>query len=415
MVVIAHPVGNANVRNALRALQEQNLLAAYYTTVAWDSESRWNRLLPAAVTRELRRRGYPGIAKELIHTAQTREMCRVLLGRTGLLSKLGPAQGMFSIERGCWELDSRTARAIVRRPPRAVYGYEHSAVQTFRAARRMGLRTIYELPTAFGSFRRQLFREEAELQPEFASILSRSFEGSEWTEREAEELDLADQFIVPSSFAKSTLPAERARTAKVNPYGTRVEGATLERSNRRRGEKLRVLYVGALSQGKGISYLLDAVRRMETAVEFSLIGMRGAGECRPLDEALRRYRWLPSVPNSVVLEEMARHDVFVFPTLLEGMALVVLEAMSRGMVVITTPNSGAVGTITDGKDGFIVPIRSAEAIIEKLELLDHDRDRLEAMSRAAHGKAQKCSWAAYRERLGATISEVVLGAEVLCK
>jgi glycosyltransferase involved in cell wall biosynthesis len=414
-LTLSHPTGNANVRNALRALQERNLLAAYYTTVAWDSESWWNRLLPSPAVRELRRRGYPGITKELIHTAAAREMCRVLLGRAGVLSKLGTAREMFSIERICWEVDGRTARAVARCTPRAVYAYEHSALQTFRMAKRMNVHTIYELPIAYGAFRREFYQVEAELQPEFAATLEYSYLEPVWQEREAEELALADELIVPSTFVQSSLPSERARTARVIPYGMPSENLLPVRREPPRGRPLRVLYVGQLSQRKGISYLLAALRQVETAVEFSMIGMRGTGECRPLDEALRRYRWRPSVPNSVVLEEMARHDVLVFPTLLEGMALVVLEAMSRGMVVITTPNSGAVGTITDGKDGFIVPIRSAEAIAEKLEMLDRDRDRLEAMSQAALRRARECSWAAYRERLGATISEVVLGAEVPCK
>ena len=63
--------------------------------------------------------------------------------------------------------------------------------------------------------------------------------------------------------------------------------------------------------------------------------------CEELDAALARYRYVPSVPHAHVLAEMERHDVLAFPTLSEGLALVILEAMSRGMAVVTTPNSGA--------------------------------------------------------------------------
>jgi len=59
MVLLSHVTGNANSRQALLALYERNMLEAFYTTVAWDSGSVWNKLLPANVTKELRRRAYP--------------------------------------------------------------------------------------------------------------------------------------------------------------------------------------------------------------------------------------------------------------------------------------------------------------------------------------------------------------------
>ena len=93
---------------------------------------------------------------------------------------------------------------------------------------------------------------------------------------------------------------------------------------------------------------------------------------------------------------MSRHDVFVFPSLFEGFGLVILEAMSQGLPVITTPHTAGLDVIADGEDGFIVPIRSADAITEKLELLAHDRRLLLAMSQAAQRKAAQYSWESYQ-------------------
>ena len=128
--------------------------------------------------------------------------------------------------------------------------------------------------------------------------------------------------------------------------------------------------------------MLQAVKQLGSKIELTLIGRRVA-ECRTLDAALRVHRWIPSLSHAALLEEMSRHDVMVFPSLFEGCALVVLEAMSQGVPVITTPNAGSSQFVSDGDDGFIVPIRDVEAIVEKLEMLLRDRDRLAAMSQAA--------------------------------
>ena len=146
--------------------------------------------------------------------------------------------------------------------------------------------------------------------------------------------------------------------------------------------KLKVLFVGALSQRKGLSYLMEAAGHLGSKIELTLIGRR-ISECRPLDAALRTHRWIPSISHGALLEEMSRHDVMVFPSLFEGFGLVILEAMSQGVPVIATPNTAAPDFVSDGDDGFIVPIRDADAIASKLELLTLDRDLLAAMSQAA--------------------------------
>jgi len=382
------------------------MLAAFYTTVAWDSNSVWNKLLPRSVTREMNRRAYPDVPRQFIHTVPIRELCRVLFARFGM-DAFVQNDSPFSVPGIYRHFDSIVAKAVSSLPPSAVYAYDGGALQTFRTARRMGVKTIYELPTAHTRFKSEFFREEAELQPAFAGTFQKALVDSEWLSRKDQELELADQVIVPSSYVQSTLPASiPAGRVRVIPYGAPsvLAGGLLHRS--KRGRKLRVLYVGTLSQGKGLSYLLEAIRKVETAVEFTIIGTR-VGACKPLDTALQRYHWMPTIPHGAVLEAMSQHDVLAFPTLSEGLALVILEAMSRGMAVITTPNSGCLGIITDGKDGFIVPIRSSDALAEKLELLAGDRDLLEAMSAAALKRAQECTWQTYRELLASAMLDVL--------
>jgi glycosyltransferase involved in cell wall biosynthesis len=207
---------------------------------------------------------------------------------------------------------------------------------------------------------------------------------------------------------------QRARIV-VCPYGAPPVAAGFRRE-RRTGQdsKLRVLFVGALTQGKGLAYLLHAVEKVSSLVEVTLIGSR-VGRCAELEAALARYRYIPTLPHSEVLLEMEKHDVFVFPSLTEGYGLVILEALSRGLPVITTRNTGGPEVIRDGCEGFFVPIRSADAIAEKLESLARDRELLAAMSVAALRRSQECTWQNYRDLLASTMEAMMAtGKDLNC-
>jgi glycosyltransferase involved in cell wall biosynthesis len=148
---------------------------------------------------------------------------------------------------------------------------------------------------------------------------------------------------------------------------------------------------------------LHAVASLRDHVTLTLIGRKTEASCAPLDAALSEHRWIASLPHQGVLEEMQRHDVLVFPSLFEGFGLVILEAMSQGVPVIATMHTAGPDLITDGVEGFLVPIRSAEAIARRLELLLRRPGQLQEMKAAALAKARTCSWTQYRE----TIRQIV--------
>jgi glycosyltransferase involved in cell wall biosynthesis len=127
-----------------------------------------------------------------------------------------------------------------------------------------------------------------------------------------------------------------------------------------------------------------------------------------LENALHVHRWIPSLPHHEVLREMQRHDVLVFPSLFEGFGLVIVEAMSQGLPVITTSNTVGPDIIESGSNGFLIPIRSSEMVALRLEELVSDRRLLAEMKMNARLTAMKLSWDIYRARLGAAVSEAML-------
>jgi glycosyltransferase involved in cell wall biosynthesis len=290
---------------------------------------------------------------------------------------------------------------------KAIYAYDDGALESFRAGKERGLRCIFDHPTAAFRKVRQLQEEEAALSPEWAVTLSSLGDSPEKLQRKDQELEMADLIIVSSTFSKQTLidTGKVKQRVEVVPYG--APPVREHPTTRQAGDRLRVLFVGALGQAKGISYLLDAVSRLEGQVELTLIGRRVSPHV-PRPEVLNRHRWLPSLPHGEVLEEMSRHDVLVFPSLHEGFGLVIAEAMAQGLVVITTPNTAGPDLMVDGVEGFLVPIRSAAAIEEKLDFLRSDAKVLAAMKEAARRKAQARQWESYRQEI-ASVARAVVG------
>jgi glycosyltransferase involved in cell wall biosynthesis len=302
------------------------------------------------------------------------------------------------------------ARRVARRLPscpaiKAVYAYDNGALEAFRAAKQLGLKCIYEHPIVYWRKVHEYQREEAELHPEWAPTLGALQDSPEKLARKDEEIMLADLIIVPSQFSKESLahaPGLKA-PVKVVPYGGPPVGRNAVPGE---GGKLRVLFVGALSQAKGLGYLLQAAARLDRQIELTLIGKR-VSSLIPRQAELDRHRWIPSLPHEEVVNEMSRQDVLVLPSLHEGLPLVIPEAMAQGLVVIATPHAAGPDLITDGVDGFIVPIRSAEAIEEKLDFLRSDAKVLAGMKEAAQQKASARQWKFYRQQIASVARAVI--------
>jgi alpha-maltose-1-phosphate synthase len=365
-------------------------------------------VLPRSIRRELNRRTFPRLKARHVHCYPWLELGRLTARGLRLSRLIQHETGKFSVDAVYRALDARVASRLQQDPDiDAVYAYEDGAWASFRTARQLGVKAIYELPIGYWRFSRKLLEEEAVREPEWATTLRGNHDSTEKLSRKDEELALADHVLVPSEFVRRTLSDAAGATAPISviPYGAPLPRARKEPRNTTDG-KLKLIFVGALSQRKGLSYLLKAVERCKENVTLTLIG-RKAGECRALDRALQLHRWIPSLPHAEVLEEIRRHDVMVFPSLFEGFGLVLLEAMSQGVPVIATTHSAAPDFLSDGDDGFLVPIRDAEAIAEKVERLLSDRSQLAAMSEAAIRKARLHSWQRYREELVGRVGQIL--------
>jgi len=408
-IVVTHPTGNRNVRAVLSSFEDAGFLAQFATTLAVNPDNVILKLLPRKIREELSKRAYP-VHFSRIYSRPFLELSRNILPRIGFKNVLRHEKGFACVDRVYQDLDKAAAVYLKELSKKqridAVYAYEDGALEVFRMAKTLGIGCIYDLPIGYWRRARQLLNAEQERWPDWAATLTGLRDSEEKLSRKDEELQLADKIFVASSFTASTLTEYPGKLAPVEviPYGfppvgqERVYTAPVKRP-------LKLLFVGGLSQRKGIADLFAAVKNIGNAVELTVIGRKTSADCPALDTALKNHKWIPGLSHQEVLVQMRLHDVLVFPSLFEGFGLVITEAMSQGTPVITTDRTAGPDLIMHGKNGWIVEAGSTFALQEQIERLLQQPEVIVAAGKAAMESAKKRSWEKYGRELSAAIEK----------
>jgi glycosyltransferase involved in cell wall biosynthesis len=402
MILFVHPTGNANVRAALTNLLDAGALTEFQTALAAYPGNLWDTLGKSPWGHEFQRRKFDERLQSLTVQHPFRELGRFAAGMLKLSWLKRHERGVFCIDAIYRALDRSAARRL-RSDPKAftgVYAYEDGALETFRAARQLGLRRFYDLPIAYSETAQRLLREEAARLPAWEPTLGGTRDSAAKLSRKAEELEAAEVVVCPSLFVARSLPEKTRATKKIvmAPFGSSPTGPAKDLAPPA-GKKLRVMFAGSMAQRKGLADLFAAMRLLKrNDVELVVMGAPQV----PMEFYRREYNEFTHEagrPHSQVLELMRACDVFCLPSIVEGRALVMQEAMSQGLPLIITPNTGGEDLIEERATGFLVPIRDPAAIAEKITWFADHRSALPEMSRAAQAKAAELTWKAYGRKI----------------
>ena len=410
-VLIFHSSTAPFVQQAARALHEAGLLDRFYTAVRDDPASLWQRAACAAarivgqdLRRQLRRRAVTEIPPELVTSYPFRELVRLAVGALDRSGRLTDLVWQWA-EPG---FDRRVARQL-HVGLRGVYGFEYASLATFEAARARGLRVIYDVPAPEPRFVRELLNREIAAFPELQTAYHRHTEAREEQRiaRRRAEWAAANTVVANSSFTKNTYVAAGLDGKKIHvvPYGAPPPAPrAVALTGPRPGKPLQLLWAGTFGIRKGAHYLLDAWRKNNFGTHAQL---RVYGAVTLPDRLLSP---LPSgvelggsIPRDQLLEAYRQSDALVFPTLCDGFGLVVTEALSQGLPVITTTSAGAADLVIHGTNGMIIPAGDAGALAEAITWCLEHRGELRAMREPALDTAIANQWSNYR----GTLSEVV--------
>ena len=288
-----------------------------------------------------------------------------------------------------------------------VVAYEGFALPAFDAAQAHGGRaTVLNYPVAHHRHRRRVRLEENEREPEFACTWP---DFDDWPagheQRLDDEIARADAVLVGSGYAAMTFVKEGIEAARMRvvPYGVNLN--VYSPGSNRPATGFHVIYAGQLTQRKGLAYLMRGYRRFARAdTRLTLVGSV-VGSDRPLLPFAGLFDHVAHQTRAALADRYRSAHVFVLPTLIEGMPLVVLEAMACGLPVIVTAN-GPADIVRDGVDGFIVPERDDEAIAARLDQLYRCPELREQMGRQAAERAHEFSWGVYADRALRTLAEL---------
>lgn len=171
----------------------------------------------------------------------------------------------------------------------------------------------------------------------------------------------------------------------------------------------RVLFTGGFIILKGAEYLLESLKILKERgvdVHYDVVGSMGAPSA-----LLEKYKDLPItyhgiVPQDEIAGYLAKSDAYLFPSLADGCAQSGMEALTAGLPVVATYQSGL--PITDGENGCVVPMKDAKAIADKIErLIAHPEERERLGKSAAKMMREKYTWRHYAENVRDLYEELV--------
>jgi len=274
-------------------------------------------------------------------------------------------------------------------------GFSSFSLHSLKKAKKLGVITVLERGSPHILFQYRLAKQE------YNSLgLSFTRTHPKIIEKELKEYEEADYICVPSSFARETFLQEGIKEKKLIcvPYGVNL----LEfKKIPKKDNIFRIIYTGGIRIEKGVHYLLRAFSELKLSnSELLLIGAVDK-EMKPfLKKYKGAYKLLGRRPQKELYQYYSQSSVFVMPSLQEGLAMVQLQAMACGLPLISTVNSGAKDLITEGREGFLIPIRSVDSLKEKIMFFYQNPEICEKMGEFAREKAKNYfRWSDYGEKI----------------
>lgn len=363
-----------------RMLDQHGALARLYTDTCvrgavGSMAAAWLRSFDLPIAGKLRRRTIEGVPPTLIWSAPM----------VNIRSALAYSKTHYE----CYRLENEMfGRRMIKwglSDANLVYGVYGSGVPFWRYAKEQGLKVAADM--IITPLYHRIVAREQEAYPDWADPADPSASDFDLIDRLSREvMEVADLLLCPSRnvlddvniFAgQLSPPIEAVPPATVVPYGIKV-------THGGKGSPVpgRILFAGGADLRKGIHYLAQAATSLagsQKHYEFRIAGL--------VSERVRRHpeahalNFLGHLSKDQLAEEFHTADIFVLPTLAEGSATVVHEALALGLPVVTTRSAGSV--VTHGMEGLIVAEHDSDALAEAIEKIVEDRTMRNEMSEMA--------------------------------
>lgn len=296
--------------------------------------------------------------------------------------------------------DKKVAKFLVEDSYNLFVGVAGQCNLSFRTVKKQGGKTILYCLNLYLPFIDKQIKQELRT---LGDSLSLTHIHSEMLQRFFEECKLADLILLNSEVAKKTFidaGFSEQKLAAVTPSVDTVRFRPVPKKD----STFRVLYVGTIEPRKGVHYLIPAFLKVKIPdSELLLIGGYSTRGTRKMVEKslqhsnIKQEFWDFSRDDPTKV--FGRCSVLVLPSVEDGFGLVALEAMACGLPVIVTSHCGAADIVEEGINGFVVPPRDTEAIVDKLNFLAKNPSICKNMGKAARATAEKYTQEKYDKEM----------------
>lgn len=419
-IIVAHP-GKQHSFKLASALKKNNMLFKYVTTVYDKDNSILMKIIKKILTKENKARANTRKNKDLleedvIQFGETRGLIEIFLARYDKSKKI----------YNWWQkkttdfFGEKVAKLAIQNNVDAVILYDTNAKKCFEILEKEApnILRIMDVSAVNRLYMKKIYEEDMKRFPLFAEKLKRErlfLWNKENCERLKIELEKTQFFLAPSQFVKKSLlySGVKENQIAICPYGSNFNSIPKKEYNIKK-DKLKAIYVGNVTAMKGVHYLLKAILEIpKEKIELIVVGSYD-NSSHVFDKYLNRVQFTGKVLHKKVKNLLSQADIFIFPSLGDGMGLSVLEAMSCGLCCIVTRNAGASDAIVDGVNGFVVDAQNEEVLKEKILWLYENKNVLSQIGKEAIKSIEKYTWDNYesnvakilRKKFGDEISEI---------
>lgn len=223
------------------------------------------------------------------------------------------------------------------------------------------------------------------------------------------DLSHCKYFLAASSVVKESLIycGIKPSQIKILPYGVDIEQfSPIEHIGNTEG--LNMIFVGQINRRKGLHHLLKCVRELNGKVNLFLVG-----GINPASDLYKEYRndnnitFTGFIDKTKLKEYYAMADVFVLPSLAEGMSLAGLEAMAFGMPILCSDHSGINDLVENGVNGYVFKTGDIDEMKNRICWFVDNKDKCCLMGKRSREIAIEHTWERYNTDFEKIIKEII--------
>lgn len=411
-VIVAHPMQQHSYRLS-EALNNEGLLHSYITTVYYDENKAIYKLLNKVLNEEnvqrMKNRVNKSVDSKVISMSEFLGLFLLLIFRIDKKKKISPYISRMLRK----SFGEKVAKFAIENKVKAVVIYDKWGSYCAKYLKENSdIITIMDMSSITSESIVKIANEDIsksqEKNEDQYDIILRPYKQTFLNEFN-DEIRNSDYFLTPSLFSKKSVLKiiEDPSNVYVCPYGVDIEQFKEKEDYTITNDTIKFLYVGRLSAAKGVFYLLEAFKQLnDNRIELICVGQKIGSE-ELFSEYEGYYTYLGGKLNSEMNEIYQSSDVYIMPSLWEGMSLTLGEAMASGLPVIATRNSGAESVVKENVNGFLIESMSISEIKDKVLWFIENKDEIETMGKQAAKIINQQTWDKYSSNVSKAVLDIL--------